>query len=139
MFVRVYGAASATFIPVTETSNNGNDPAVADLVREQTGLFFGGGDQLRIIKALRPNGRDSLVLTAIKDVLRAGGVVGGTSAGTACQGTSVMITGGTSYNALQYGAYSGGPDSNYPSKLCVKLLYIGIYINDLKLRRPVVR
>ncbi len=85
MFVNVYGAASATWIPVTETSNNGNDPALAALVGEQTGLFFGGGDQLRIITALRPNGKDTAVLTAIKEVLRGGGVVGGTSAGTACQ------------------------------------------------------
>lgn len=85
MFVNVYGALSATFIPVTETSNNANDPNVVAMVREQTGFFFGGGDQLRIITALRPNGNDTLALTAIKDVLRAGGVVGGTSAGTACQ------------------------------------------------------
>lgn len=85
MFVRVYGAASATFIPVTALSNNANDPAVVDLVNQQTGFFFGGGDQLRITKALRPNGIDSPVLTAVKNVLAAGGVVGGTSAGTACQ------------------------------------------------------
>lgn len=85
MFVNVYGAASATFIPVTENSNNGDDPAVADLVRQQTGFFFGGGDQLRILTALRPSGRDTLVLTALKDMLRAGAMIGGTSAGTACQ------------------------------------------------------
>ena len=85
MFTRVYGAASATYIPVTETSNNGNDPAVADLVRQQTGFFFGGGDQERVIAALRPNGRDTLVLQATKEVFNAGGVVGGSSAGTSCQ------------------------------------------------------
>ena len=85
MFVRVYGAASATYIPVTQFSNNANDPAVVELVNQQTGFFFGGGDQLRIKKALRPNGRDTLVLTAVKNVLAGGGVVGGTSAGTACQ------------------------------------------------------
>lgn len=85
MFVRVYGAASATYIPVTETSSNGDDPTVADLVKQQTGFFFGGGDQLRILKALRPNGRETLVLNAVKEMLTAGAVVGGTSAGTACQ------------------------------------------------------
>lgn len=85
MFVRVYGAASATHIPVTQFSNNANDPAIVELVNQQTGFFFGGGDQMRIIRALRPNGRDTLVLTAVKNVLAAGGVVGGTSAGTACQ------------------------------------------------------
>ena len=84
MFVNVYGAANATYIPVTETSNNADDPALAELVSQQTGIFFGGGDQLRIMVALRPEGRDTLVLTAVKDLLRKGAVVGGTSAGAAC-------------------------------------------------------
>lgn len=84
MFVEYYGAASATYIPVTEDSNNADDPEIADLVRQQTGIFFGGGDQARILKALRPEGRDTLVLNAVKDLLKAGAVVGGTSAGAAC-------------------------------------------------------
>ncbi len=84
MFVNVFGAASATFIPVTETSNNADDPALADLVSQQTGIFFGGGDQLRILVALRPQGRETLVLTAIKDLLRSGAMIGGTSAGAMC-------------------------------------------------------
>lgn len=85
MFVNTYGAASATYIPVTENSNNADDQSVVELVRQQTGFFFGGGDQLRILTALRPNGRDTLVLAALKDMLKSGAVVGGTSAGTACQ------------------------------------------------------
>ena len=32
MFIRVYGAANATYIPVTENSNNADDPDIADLV-----------------------------------------------------------------------------------------------------------
>lgn len=117
MFVNVYGAASATYIPITERSNNADDPALADMVRQQTGFFFGGGDQLRIITALRPNGRDTLVLTALKEMLKAGAVVGGTSAGTACQGSAVMITSGSSWDALTYGAFSGGPKPLRPNDL----------------------
>ena len=84
IFVNIYGAANATYIPVTESSNNANDPSVAELARQQTGFFFGGGDQSRVLKALRPKGRDTLVLTAVKDMLKAGATVGGTSAGAAC-------------------------------------------------------
>jgi cyanophycinase len=84
IFVNIYGAANATYIPVTESSNNANDPFVAELTRQQTGFFFGGGDQSRVLKALRPKGRDTLVLTAVKDMLKAGATVGGTSAGAAC-------------------------------------------------------
>jgi cyanophycinase len=91
MFTRVYGAANATYIPVTETSENADDATIAATVREHTGVFFGGGDQFRVTNALRPNGRDTLVLQAIRDVLRAGGTVGGTSAGAACQGLAVMV------------------------------------------------
>lgn len=84
MFVEYYGAASATYIPVTENSNNADDPAIADLVKQQTGIFFGGGDQSRILKALRPKGRETLALIAVKDLLKEGAVVAGTSAGAAC-------------------------------------------------------
>lgn len=83
MLVNVYGAASATYIPVTETSNNANDPALVDMVNQQTGFFFGGGDQLRILNGLRPSGNDTLVLLAVKEQLKSGAMIGGTSAGTA--------------------------------------------------------
>jgi len=117
MFVNVYGAASATYIPVTENSNNADDPTIAALVRQQTGFFFGGGDQERVIKALRPNGRDTLVLEATKEVFNAGGVVGGSSAGTSCHPAGPMITGGYSWEACVYGAFPGGYNDNYPYDL----------------------
>ncbi|KAK4019862.1 hypothetical protein OUZ56_001866 [Daphnia magna] len=117
MLVNVYGAASATYIPITETSNNADDPAMVDLVRQQTGFFFGGGDQLRILNAIRPAGRETLVLAALTEMVKAGATVGGTSAGAACLSNTVMITGGSSYDALIYGAFSGGPNSNNPGDL----------------------
>jgi cyanophycinase len=87
--VNVYGAASATYIPITETSNNADDPALADVVRQQTGFFFGGGDQSRILAALRPAGRETLVLAAVTEMLKAGASVSGTSAGAACLVTNI--------------------------------------------------
>ncbi|XP_046650061.1 cyanophycinase-like [Daphnia pulicaria] len=117
IFVNIYGAANATYIPVTESSNNANDPSVAELTRQQTGFFFGGGDQSRVLKALRPRGRDTLVLTAVKDMFKAGATVGGTSAGAACLSDTVMITGGSSYDGLTYGAFSGGYKPLRPDEL----------------------
>ncbi|XP_057371027.1 cyanophycinase-like [Daphnia carinata] len=117
LLVNVYGAASATYIPITETSNNADDPAMVDLIRQQTAFFFGGGDQLRILNAIRPAGRETLVLAAIKEMLKAGAMVGGSSAGAACLSDTVMITGGSSYDGLIYGAFSGGPNSNNPGDL----------------------
>ncbi|KAK2714599.1 hypothetical protein QYM36_008974 [Artemia franciscana] len=118
MFVNTYGAASAVHIPVTETSNNANDQEIADLIRQQTGFFFGGGDQLRVTKALKNlDGSDTLALLTLKQVFQDGAVVGGTSAGTACMGSTFMITSGRPYDSLVYGSYSGGPDPVYPDDL----------------------
>ena len=89
--MNVYGAASATYIPITETSNNADDPALADIVRQQTGFFFGGGDQSRILAALRPAGRETLVLAAVIEMLKAGASVSGTSAGAACLVTNIRV------------------------------------------------
>ena len=52
-------------------------------------------------------------MQAIRDVFRAGGVVSGTSAGAACLGLSVMITGGDSYDALINGAQPNTPSGPY--------------------------
>lgn len=45
-----YGALEANRIPIdiNHTSSN-SDPNVVSLIRQQTGFFFGGGDQQRII------------------------------------------------------------------------------------------
>ena len=113
-----YGAAEVYYIPVTvDTKGNNSNPEVIAHVRTLTGFFFGGGDQLRIIYSFY-NGDPSSplsddqegsysdlllyepsgVLQAIKQTLLAtGGVVAGTSAGTDCQTSKIMITGGESF------------------------------------------
>lgn len=57
-------------------------------VEAAAGIFFAGGDQRRIVKALH----DSPVGRAIEAAWRRGAVVGGTSAGTACM-SPLMLTG----------------------------------------------
>lgn len=67
------------------------DASRADLValaRKARGIFFGGGDQIRITNALL----GAPVGDAIAAAFAEGAVVGGTSAGTACQ-SERMITG----------------------------------------------
>ena len=65
-------------------------------IKTMTGFFFGGGDQLRIIYSFYNEDEriPSDALIAIKDtVIKTGGVIAGTSAGTDCQTSKVMITG----------------------------------------------
>ena len=45
-----YGALEANRIAIDLNHTSGNsDPVVIDVIRQQTGFFFGGGDQQRII------------------------------------------------------------------------------------------
>jgi cyanophycinase len=89
---------------------------VAEQVRACRGLWFVGGDQSRITAVFRPRTTkgvvtsdprsgvtDSPAYRATLDVLRRGGVIGGTSAGAAMM-SDPMLTGGTTENALRYGA-----------------------------------
>jgi cyanophycinase len=68
----------------------------ADLARKARGIFFGGGDQVLITKALL----GTPVGDAIAGAFARGAVVGGTSAGTACQ-SKVMITGEGDFTVLR--------------------------------------
>ena len=71
------------------------DPALAGVVRDAGGIWFAGGDQRRITEALL----DTAVGRAILEAFVDGAVVGGTSAGTACQ-SSLMITGDGDFSLL---------------------------------------
>ncbi len=63
-------------------------PDFVALARKARGIFFGGGDQVRITNALL----GTPVGDAIAAAFAGGAVVGGTSAGTACQ-SERMLTG----------------------------------------------
>jgi cyanophycinase len=70
------------------TNEQANTDSVAHLLEGATGIWFGGGDQMLLIKALKGTKTDA----AIHARYRAGAVVGGTSAGAAVM-SAAMITG----------------------------------------------
>ncbi|HEY1598229.1 MAG TPA: cyanophycinase [Pirellulales bacterium] len=60
------------------------DEDIVEQVRSSTGVFFTGGDQKRITKALRTeDGKNTPLLDAVWEVYNRGGVIAGTSAGAA--------------------------------------------------------
>jgi cyanophycinase len=70
------------------THDEANTDSVAKRLDGMTGVWFGGGDQSRLIKVLRGTKTDS----AIHARYTAGAVIGGTSAGAAVM-SQIMITG----------------------------------------------
>lgn len=82
---------------------NGSNPEVVKQVSDLTGVWFVGGDQLRITQVLlNTDGTNKPVLDAIWKVYQNGAVIGGTSAGAAIM-SEVMIAGGDSLTALENG------------------------------------
>ncbi|WP_426115047.1 cyanophycinase [Massilia sp. PWRC2] len=91
-----YGA-DAFFIPVavklagTDYLAAADDPELAAAVRKAGGAYFAGGDQSRITRSLRrPDGSNSLVLDALWDMYRNGGVIAGSSAGAAIMSSTMF-------------------------------------------------
>jgi len=78
--------AEATNVWITR--DEANTDSIAKKLSGVTGIWFGGGDQVRLIKVLRATKTDS----AIHARYDAGAVIGGTSAGAAVM-SQIMITG----------------------------------------------
>lgn len=84
------------------------DAALLSYFESATGVWITGGDQLRIMNSLyKDDGTDTPVLARIREMLRDGLVVGGTSAGAAVM-SEIMIARGTDTGALN-GAVSLAP------------------------------
>lgn len=81
------GCADAVSLRI-KSKADAQRPDFAALARKARGVFFGGGDQVRIVNALL----GTPVGDAIAAAFAGGAVVGGTSAGTACQ-SERMLTG----------------------------------------------
>ncbi len=78
------------------------DPKVAGRLEGCGGVFFTGGDQSRIVDALRPGAEPTAADRAIRELWQRGGVVAGTSAGAAMM-SDPMIGGGSSNEAFKHG------------------------------------
>lgn len=86
-------------------ASNANNPEIVQKIKESNLVWFTGGDQMRTMKLLIPNGKPTPAYEAVVDVLNRGGVVAGSSAGAAIQ-SIVMIGGGTSLGAIINGEAS---------------------------------
>jgi cyanophycinase len=98
LFRETYGCPNV----VTLDIKNRADAARPDFVERAaaaSGIFFGGGDQALITRAIL----DTPVGDAIAAAFARGAVVGGTSAGTACQ-SPLMITGEGVFTVIRAGS-----------------------------------
>ncbi|TDN91471.1 hypothetical protein [Microbacterium sp. BK668] len=100
----------------TYTPANAFDAGVSAEIAASTGVFFGGGDQMRYVRTLFEcadaeleaftDCSDTPAMAAIREVASRG-VVSGVSAGLTIQQGPDMITGGESYEAWRDGATPG--------------------------------
>ena len=95
LFREQYGCTNMVSLGI-KTREDAMRPDYTALAARARGVFFGGGDQIRITDALL----DTPVGRAIAEAFRRGAVVGGTSAGTACQ-SGLMITGEGDFTVLR--------------------------------------
>ncbi len=93
--------AAATNVTALDlkTREDASRPEFVTAIQNARAIFFGGGDQVRITNALL----DTPVGDAIVAAFEHGAVVGGTSAGTACQ-SALMITGEGNFTVIRAGA-----------------------------------
>lgn len=94
----------AHYLPLTweNRESAAEDPALAGRLLELGSVFFTGGDQSHLIAALRHDGGDTVLLSALRTLAARGGLVAGSSAGAAAM-SRVSILGGTSLEAVVHG------------------------------------
>lgn len=95
LFRTDHGSTDVVVLPIRNREDASRPEHVA-AARRARGIFFSGGDQVRILVALA----NTPVLDAFREAFRNGAVVGGTSAGTACQ-SDIMITGEGNFRVIQ--------------------------------------
>jgi len=111
--LNAYGAR-AFFVPVamhlsgSDYKTAADDAGLAEAVRNAGGAFFAGGDQSRIVRALRhEDGSNTKVLDAVWDMYRRGGVIAGSSAGAAIMSSTMFGRPRTVLATLKLGVAEG--------------------------------
>lgn len=84
--LREHGAVNVETLEVADR-RDAMRPSALDAMRRATAVWFSGGDQSRIASRLV----DTPLLEALVALRDRGGVVGGTSAGTACQSDPMLV------------------------------------------------
>ncbi|MFL6657305.1 MAG: cyanophycinase [Massilia sp.] len=98
----------AVKLPNTDYKALANDPALAAQVSGAAGAYFVGGDQARITEALRnSDGSPTLVLDALWEMYRRGGVIAGTSAGAAIMSKTMFYNVSSVLSTLKRGVADG--------------------------------
>ncbi|MGK7653907.1 cyanophycinase [Roseovarius sp. B08] len=92
------GASEVLDIRIRERSDAG-DSKMVEMIRKSDVLFISGGDQMRLTSIFGA----SKALEAIRSIYHEGAVIAGTSAGAACQ-SSTMVYGGSAIDSLRKGA-----------------------------------
>jgi cyanophycinase len=96
---RIVGVHLATIddpsTPVDEAAwaKNAADKGEIAKIATADAIWFTGGAQARTMDVLRRDGKDTPMLRAIRKRLKAGAVIGGTSAGAAIMGTGMIYCG----------------------------------------------
>ncbi len=98
LFREKYGCPNVVTLDI-KNRDDAMRPDWAEAAAAAGGIFFGGGDQARITRALL----DTAVGDAVAAAFARGAVVGGTSAGTACQ-SPLMITGEGDFEVIRAGS-----------------------------------
>ncbi len=95
LFREEYGCTNVVALPIKSRAD-AMRPELAQRAAQAGGIFFGGGDQVRVTNAIL----GTPVGAAIAQAFERGAVVGGTSAGLACQ-SDPMITGEGDFTVIR--------------------------------------
>ena len=107
-YIEVFGKLGINNIDVLNINsrNDANKEYVVEIIRNSTGIFFTGGDQLRITSIL--GGTKAYI--AMQDAYNNGTVIVGTSAGASVMSSNMIVTG----------------DENNPARKCTLKMAPGI-------------